>query len=957
LAVLNSSNLFELAKTLSLKDTIERYGIKKRGKLYFCPFHNNSETPAMGIRKGDSGDEFFHCFGCGAGGDIIKFVERMDSLEPLRACKKLLNDNGFATEELSEEEQKAIEEAYKKRCELIEQQRAEEAKKRQDEKAKAKEGMRKTAPTYSENLLIHYDKALGQIEKCFVRWESLGDLQDMYLGWCDENDSIVVINKTINPFEVYNIKHRTKKGDYWKSSKWIGVKNSSSFIFPYEHFKDSDDDVVVLCEGEKDAINLCSYGINAVTLGAATAKWEKYAKELEGKTVYIWFDNDKAGYQGAVDRYSEIDGFAKDVYIVLFYHIKSGLPEKYDISDWLFDTKPTDKDEIFKRIGFASFRLTNRIVEEIEQYYPLQIEKKLYKILSFDEVATKLYDKAQKVRGELDDEEIDTAIETIEKNKKKIKEIFEQFCKKEMKEEINKIPITEENYEDREREIIQATTQKYEILEAAMYKTVGVRQTLVNQNRQTHIYDIVQNYIELAKNTGYNFAKYKNQLFIWTGGYYYKIDRENDELEDLILQELFKKTRVDKKKRLAENRDKVILNILAHSTNLNKVKSSQPFTAISFLNGTVRIYKNGKVIFTEEFNKNIACTNFLDYEYNPNADCPKWHRFLDRVMPDLKEQMSLMEFIGYCFYPSHRFEKFLFLYGKTGQNGKSIILTVIRRLLGDANVSDLQLQDFYGHKTVALFNKTANIGSEIDPRGLNDGQMSALKTLTSNEESFQLDPKGKDPITMDTKEKPKLLFSGNEKPQGGMDNGVFRRMLLLTFQSEIKDDEKIRDMADRFYDEMGGIFTMAMEALGRLIANNKFTQSDKMIEDLETYRRDVNPIKQYIDDNIIYDTNCCVPKEWLYRHYKTWCDNNGYSIYTINTFFRKFNDERKTETIRTSIEHETLGDRPRAVVGVYVNSDIIKKIRIGAEVINTDFISRFAKQPAVTYKVDSNTDE
>ena len=111
-----------------------------------------------------------------------------------------------------------------------------------------------------------------------------------------------------------------------------------------------------------------------------------------------------------------------------------------------------------------------------------------------------------------------------------------------------------------------------------------------------------------------------------------------------------------------------------------------------------------------------ATLNILEFNYDKSAKCHKWHNFLRQVLPDEDDRKTLMEFIGYCFLPSHDFESFLFLYGKSGANGKSVILSVIRDFFGAENVSSLQLQQFEGHQTHALVGKFLNIGSEIDKK-------------------------------------------------------------------------------------------------------------------------------------------------------------------------------------------------------------------------------------------------
>ena len=63
----------ELRQRLSLVDVISRrIQLTKKGQNYWgcCPFHNE-KTPSFSVAE-DKG--FYHCFGCGAHGDIISFA-------------------------------------------------------------------------------------------------------------------------------------------------------------------------------------------------------------------------------------------------------------------------------------------------------------------------------------------------------------------------------------------------------------------------------------------------------------------------------------------------------------------------------------------------------------------------------------------------------------------------------------------------------------------------------------------------------------------------------------------------------------------------------------------------------------------------------------------------------------------------------------------------------------------
>ena len=80
--------------------------LKKAGATYkgLCPFHGE-KTPSFQVNR-DKG--FFHCFGCGAGGDVIKFLELHEKIGFTDAVKQLAQRFGMQLPELEQnDEQRA----------------------------------------------------------------------------------------------------------------------------------------------------------------------------------------------------------------------------------------------------------------------------------------------------------------------------------------------------------------------------------------------------------------------------------------------------------------------------------------------------------------------------------------------------------------------------------------------------------------------------------------------------------------------------------------------------------------------------------------------------------------------------------------------------------------------------------------------------------------------------------
>ena len=81
-------SIFEDVKSqLNIRQVIEHYGFKvNRSKQFVCPFHNDHK-PSASIKN-----DYFNCFVCGAGGDLITFTAKLHGLSNYDACKKLDQD-------------------------------------------------------------------------------------------------------------------------------------------------------------------------------------------------------------------------------------------------------------------------------------------------------------------------------------------------------------------------------------------------------------------------------------------------------------------------------------------------------------------------------------------------------------------------------------------------------------------------------------------------------------------------------------------------------------------------------------------------------------------------------------------------------------------------------------------------------------------------------------------------
>ena len=84
------ANIFEAVKeAVPVPLAAERYGLTaNRAGMVCCPFHDD-HTPSLKLNE-----DYFYCFGCGAGGDVVSLTSRLFNLRPYEAASKLAVDFG-----------------------------------------------------------------------------------------------------------------------------------------------------------------------------------------------------------------------------------------------------------------------------------------------------------------------------------------------------------------------------------------------------------------------------------------------------------------------------------------------------------------------------------------------------------------------------------------------------------------------------------------------------------------------------------------------------------------------------------------------------------------------------------------------------------------------------------------------------------------------------------------------
>ncbi|ADQ45663.1 DnaB domain protein helicase domain protein [Caldicellulosiruptor kronotskyensis 2002] len=318
----------EIKSKIDIIDYIGRYlQLEKEGSSYkaLCPFHPD-KNPSFYIKPSE---QFFHCFGCGVGGDVITFAMKYYNVDFKEAVKMLAEEIGLSTGSKQTEEN-----------------------------------------TQEEKLSI--DQIIAYVETCH-QYASLTSyfadrgiptsLIDKYkMGFDVENNAIV-----LPIFQDGQIISYVRRNLDDNKPRYEFPKGSNAIPFNVDLLKDDQQRNVFIAEGIFDALTIeAAIGQPAIALNGCENQKE-FLQVLnlikpKSKKFYILFDNDEAGSKAAKQLFDKM----KNQYEVAICRWE-GAPYK-DINEFLQNSQ----DECIKflkwqlKAAFYPYALINFAAQYVD---------------------------------------------------------------------------------------------------------------------------------------------------------------------------------------------------------------------------------------------------------------------------------------------------------------------------------------------------------------------------------------------------------------------------------------------------------------------------------------------------------------------------------------------------------------------------------------------------------------
>lgn len=345
---LSDSFLQELRLKTDVVDLISSYvSLKKRGNTYvgLCPFHNE-KTPSFTVYENT---QSFYCFGCGAGGDGVSFMRKIENLDYIDAVKVLAQRAGMQMPD------EGYDDSLSKKRRVILQINRETARFYHNYmmSERGKVGLQYFLNRgLSQKTIRHFGLgyAPNNWDELFKHLKSKGyNVSDMltagvvrkgekgYYDYFRNRVMTPIIDVRGNFIAFGGRVLDDSKPKYINTSDTLVYKKTNE-VFGLNYAKDSGKDSLILCEGYMDVIAMHQAGFTNAVAGCGTALTNEQVRLLSryAKEIILVYDNDEAGQKAlnkAISLFDQVD-------------VKISIPTL---------SGGKDPDEIIKNLGRARF--------------------------------------------------------------------------------------------------------------------------------------------------------------------------------------------------------------------------------------------------------------------------------------------------------------------------------------------------------------------------------------------------------------------------------------------------------------------------------------------------------------------------------------------------------------------------------------------------------------------------
>lgn len=347
-----------------------------------------------------------------------------------------------------------------------------------------------------------------------------------------------------------------------------------------------------------------------------------------------------------------------------------------------------------------------------------------------------------------------------------------------------------------------------------------------------------------------------------------------------------------KKPRTANVRE--VVNMIRRRTFTNREDFDKDPNILNVQNGLLNI----KTLEFKDHDPKYLSRIQLPVDYNRDAVPTKLNECLEEWLPDQEARHTALEAAASCLLKTSKFEKAIMFIGE-GANGKSTFLSVLMKMLGEDNISNVSIHDLIARpfSRAELDAKLANIYADIDSSEI---KHPAILKMVVTGENMTVEKKNKNPFRM--KSFAKLIFSANKFPKiDDQSKAFFRRFIIIEWLEsfENKADTRLVEKLSTA-DELSGLFNTLTKIACAMNERGSFLHTPDIDELNKKWNEFSKPIDMFLNSETEKQAKRSTGKMEMYTEYIRFCTLKKIAKVSIRVFNNAMEDAGYTVVQRNN---------------------------------------------------------
>lgn len=351
---------------------------------------------------------------------------------------------------------------------------------------------------------------------------------------------------------------------------------------------------------------------------------------------------------------------------------------------------------------------------------------------------------------------------------------------------------------------------------------------------------------------------------------------------------------------------------------------------IAFKNGLYQL-AGGEL---QEHTNQWFSSSCLEYDYNPDAQCPNFVNTLNQWFPNSPKDIdTIQKMIGYLLTTRTELQKIFMLAG-VPRSGKSTLTKVIKALIGKRNATSTSLVQLSGDYGMAgwIGKQLAVVNDAHSGSGVSQERVLDILKGVSGEDEMSINRKYKDAV--DVRLQCRIVIVTNHAHEFHDPSGAMARRMVTVYFGRSFVGQEDHTLEEKLMNELPGIAIWALEGLKTLNGNGGAFDISEAGKDFQSDMEELSaPVKTFASQMLTFGTEETIEYDMAFETFGKWSHEENIKPMTKRAFLTELKSSGFGPILKTRLRDKKTGQSGSGGrkyylkgVGLKVEGDCVNEI-------------------------------